>query len=624
LTSSLDDDARGKETHRVCVGFLEALTRCAASLVASKYASACLAWETEIAENAKKGAKAPQRSKPGFFGSGFSESHTGSVGDTARAFESLDASRHRIDVPWLHLADECASFDAEMRRLIETYHPRGADWSAAYVHKAAFSCLARLASIDRRTSERWFRAELEDAKRDVDACARAPNDRGWVPEAIGATGLEDGESDWASGTASVSGFQSPRLESAPASLPAADAACDAIRRATARALAIPGDARIPRDEIEDLAGRRFSGTQTVRDAGVSPRARDAFDAAVAIALADHFLEACARKADAHDAFGALAENGRDAVRGMIRIGRCAASATRVSKTLRAIAESPASVLGFGPERFASVLGRFEKYADAWTETLVDASFGAFVHAMAGYEAGGHVLTFSHGAEDDRDGAFEPGSDFDCKVGPEPEPEPEDAPRTVSMPVPVSGALRDPLDVLRERLFGLRAALSCAERESVDAVARGVAASRRFGRLISRRFLTETASRSGAAFSRAGGNRFLSDVESVVECFSGYVRRPEASCFREAKEAAILLTLDRVSADRLRAACRSSVQKARARDSAFGDLSVSEPERVEAAAAREASEAVRASLGIYALDDAAALEVLSRRIDMGASVPGRRR
>ena len=572
---SLDAFGEGRETtsareaRAAAAQFAETAAAAAAAVAAERYLPACAAAE----ETARARARALA-----------SEKKAGRRANVANA-EQCEAAL--FDLPWLHLADECASFDAAVAAT--TRETR----DARVALPASSSALARLASTDRGWCERWFRAELGDAARALASTCDAPGDAGWVPVGL-ELGLGDEEGEPAGPNPNAeSSASGDGVFDVPVALPAADAACDALRRATARALALPADARVARDGIGDLVGRfRGETAPTVSDGGETSTqtvaARGAFLASVAYPLADAFARRVDARADADDAFGSLAVG--DGVAGMVKVGRCVSAATRVSAFLRARAESAEVLAGFlGADAFADQIAALDACADRWTDALVDAAFGAYAVRCAPYEHGAHLLTFGDDASGDGKGG--------------------------------SALFGAPAETLRDRLFGLRRALLLSTRgggSGDDGRARCDAATRTVGRLAARRFLREVVLAT-RAFSVAGAERARADVDALLGVFAETARRP-AACLAEAIEAATLLNLDVVDASRVATACGTAeaAAAAAAADDAAEEGPAAERARAERAAAAEAREAV----GVYALDDAVAFAVLSKRVDLGAERGGR--
>ena len=604
------------EARRASVRFAETVAAAAAAAAAAEYLPACAAAEAAASSSARGGVfSVSMRLK--------TKNNGGANDDSASRDEAA-----RLDVAWLHLADECASFDAAVAATIRETNDVGVPGRDAYVRlPAPSSALARLASTDRAWCERWFEAELGDAARALAATCDAPGDAGWVPAGLG-TGLgdEEGESDGESESSATE--SSAFFRDGPdvlVALPAADAACDALRRLTARALALPADARVARDGLGDLVGRFAGEAHSASASGSAASARDAFLASTAFPLADAFARRCDARADADDAFGALAVG--DGVAGMARVGHCVSAATRASTFLRAFSESAEVLAGFGADAFADQIAALERCADRWTDALVDAAFGAYANACAPYERGAHLLAFAEEASE-----LEASSDVGGGGG------------VGAFTAAGSALFGSPAETLRVRLRGLRRALLLgrgAERARCDAATRTV------GRLAARRFLRDVVLAT-KAFSRAGAARARADVDAMLGVFAEGAQksRPPRACLAEATEAATLLTLNVREASRVATACGAAEAAAAAADEAARearepgarsdaamtktktktpssrDAGEEGPAAARARAARAAAAEAREAVGVYALDDAVAFAVLSRRVDLGAERCGR--
>ena len=176
-------------------------------------------------------------------------------------------------------------------------------------------------------------------------------------------------------------------------------------------------------------------------------------------------------------------------------------------------------------------------------------------------------------------------------------------RSASSP---SSALASPLETLRERLSGLRAALALADASG----ARGRRAIRRLANRVADRTVREVA--LCAAFSR--GERFARDVDAIVGAFGAYLRKPRVA-LASAVEAAALLEMDAE-----RAAAFTTALGGRAKLEAEKEKKAdAEAETAEALAeAGAAVDAWREKLGVRNVGDELAFAILARRTDMGAS------
>ena len=290
-------------------------------------------------------------------------------------------------------------------------------------------------------------------------------------------------------------------------------------------------------------------------------------------VADHFARRARRRVSADDAFGALA-NGDDGRAGALVVGACVAGVLRVAAQMSETQEEP-ETLDVAPDFFADRVAAAETLADEWTETLVDAAEDAYAEAAAEYEGGVHLLDFSEPSSSDARG-------------------------------PSSDALASPLETLRERLAGIRAATVLADASG----ARSRRAIRRLANRIADRTVREVA--LCAAFSRAGGERFARDVDAVVGAFGAYLRAPRVGLAR-AVEAAALLALDAE-----RAAAFTTALGRRAKLAAEAETKANAGAETAFAEASTAVDAWREKLGVRNLGDELAFTILSRRTDMGAS------
>ena len=607
-----DPRTRDVESRRFAVGFAARLAVAAATVASDHHAASLEASESTTGAGARRAAS---RSRP---------------------------SPANADVPWLHLADECEAFDRDVdaltRELAESEASGSASGSAvlpartiralASVDAVERSALARLATTSAPRRERWIAAELADCVRAVDAACDDPNGSGWTPMGVGVVGVgyEEGDPDPALAHTADADAIEPILvgtDDGTVRVPAAEATCDAFRRAAARAAAMPPGARVARDGLVDLVarlgggglglgglgsgygtGRRVGdGSESDSPESSSLDARAAYLSEVAGGVADHFVRRARRRVAADDAFGALA-SGDDGRAGALVAGACVAAVLRVAAQMAETQEEP-ETLDVAPDFFADRVAAAETLADEWTETLVDAAEGAYAEAAAKYEGGVHLLTFAR--EETR---TETGIDAGEDGSRTSEGEDEDASRSrsASSPSSPSSALASPLETLRERLSGLRAALALADASG----ARGRRAIRRLANRVADRTVREVA--LCAAFSRAGGERFARDVDAIVGAFGAYLRKPRVALAR-AVEAAALLAIDAE-----RAAAFTTALGRRAKLEAEAEKKA-EAEKETAEALAEAGAAVdawREKLGIRNVGDELAFTILARRTDMGAS------
>ena len=529
-----------------------------------------------------------------------SDHHAASIEASESNRAANRTARHsaRDDVPWLHLADECEAFDSETNALARKLaaSEKGSDFrgdrstirALASVDAVERSALARLASTSASIRARWFAAELADAIRVVDDACDDPSNSGWFPAGVGVVGVgyEEGDPDPALVGDLVSADFSPGVnpgdsEDGAVRIPAAEATRDAFRRAVARAAAIgPGGSLGILEGSESgrsIAFRLSSSASSALDASSldasSLDARAAYLSEVAGGVADHFARRARRRVSADDAFGALA-NGDDGRAGALVVGACVAGVLRVAAQMSETQEEP-ETLDVAPDFFADRVAAAETLADEWTETLVDAAEDAYAEAAAEYEGGVHLLDFSEPSSSDARG-------------------------------PSSDALASPLETLRERLAGIRAATVLADASG----ARSRRAIRRLANRIADRTVREVA--LCAAFSRAGGERFARDVDAVVGAFGAYLRAPRVGLAR-AVEAAALLALDAE-----RAAAFTTALGRRAKLAAEAETKASAGAETAFAEASTAVDAWREKLGVRNLGDELAFTILSRRTDMGAS------
>ena len=607
-----DPRTRDVESRRFAVGFAARLAVAAATVASDHHAASLEASESATGAGARRAAS---RSRP---------------------------SPANADVPWLHLADECEAFDRDVdaltRELAESEASGSASGSAvlpartiralASVDAVERSALARLATTSAPRRERWTAAELADCVRAVDAACDDPNGSGWTPMGVGVVGVgyEEGDPDPALAHTADADAIEPILvgtDDGTVRVPAAEATCDAFRRAAARAAAMPPGARVARDGLVDLVarlgggglglgglgsgygtGRRVGdGSESDSPESSSLDARAAYLSEVAGGVADHFVRRARRRVAADDAFGALA-SGDDGRAGALVAGACVAAVLRVAAQMAETQEEP-ETLDVAPDFFADRVAAAETLADEWTETLVDAAEGAYAEAAAKYEGGVHLLTFAR--EETR---TETGIDAGEDGSRTSEGEDEDASRSrsASSPSSPSSALASPLETLRERLSGLRAALALADASG----ARGRRAIRRLANRVADRTVREVA--LCAAFSRAGGERFARDVDAIVGAFGAYLRKPRVALAR-AVEAAALLAIDAE-----RAAAFTTALGRRAKLEAEAEKKAeAETETAEALAeAGAAVDAWREKLGVRNVGDELAFTILARRTDMGAS------
>ena len=627
------------EARNASVAFAERVAASAAALVASRYLPACVSAEEDIRADTEKKAKKANGRGGGASALFSSVSHlefgkgrrrTDGASNDEKA-ERREAER-LLDVPWLHLADECASFDDATRKTI-----RETCGHASYVDiPASSSALAQMASTDRVWCERWFKAELGDAARALAETCDKPGDAGWVPVGVGGIAApgswEECDSEFRVHFRSSADVSTLRRDSVPVALPAADAACDALRRATARALAIPKDARVARDGLGDLVSRFYgvpernvSENENVTAENAKENAdsyvvsaREAFLKSVAFPLAEAFALRCSDRADLDDAFGSLAVG--DGTQGMAKMGRCVFAATRVALFLKETAESPEVFAGFGEEEnvFFEQISTLERVADRLTDTLVDAAFGAYAAKCAHYEHGAHLLTFG-----DDGGETIVAAERDSDPSPKDEKLSEGKTNAFFSggSVSRSALFGLPLETLERRLNGLRRALD-VPGEDLSAGQRTNAAIRTVAKLAARRLLQNVVLAT-RFFSPLGAKRFANDVSALLAVFSAtrFARRPGAFLV-ESTEASALLNLDVREAARVATACGAAEAAAAAakeneREANDADEKGKGEAVQAAAAARAAAAAAREAVGVFALDDAVAFAVLSRRADLGA-------
>jgi hypothetical protein len=513
-------------------GLVLGVARAASTLVGAKYVPACAAIDSEKDSKSKK------------------KSVFANVTSYAKGDKFVQHVTPELNhTHWLHLADSCALFDLEIKKVLESVteglgNAGDSDsWEIEIPHHA--SALARLASTSLVSCERWFAAERGDAQRGVDLVCGSGTTSGdaWTPCGIGAIGLgyEEGDVDPIMEKFTFGGEkENAQNNDAPVSLPAADAVCDAVRAAVERALSLPYDTRVPSDGLGDLVGV-FHGRDTPgRDSQSSENpngqnsnasARLAFLESVAAPLVDTFLVTVKTRANSHDVFGSLATG--TGVGGMTKMGHCVSHALRVAAFLADFSESRDALSGFaGANVFQAQIESLTQSANGWTDVLVDACFGAFVFTMVGYESTASLRSFGDG----------PGYGFEptdvvrtTETLETPLGTPSVPTQTSSVPgtetpgqqspppgsVPGSSSFVTPVDHLYARLAGLRGAL--LNVDDVGDKTRVVPAVRTLGRLIARRFVTHVVMRT-SVFSQAGAKRLGADVASLVGAFCAYAVR----------------------------------------------------------------------------------------------------
>ena len=207
---------------------------------------------------------------------------------------------------------------------------------------------------------------------------------------------------------------------------------------------------------------------------------------------------------------------------------------------------------------------------------MDAAEDAYAEAAAEYEGGVHLLDFSEPSSSDARG-------------------------------PSSDALASPLETLRERLAGIRAATVLADASG----ARGVAArfdDWRIASPIERFAKWRCAPRFRARAARDSRATWTPSSARSARTFA----RPRVGLAR-AVEAAALLALDAE-----RAAAFTTALGRRAKLAAEAETKANAGAETAFAEASTAVDAWREKLGVRNLGDELAFTILSRRTDMGAS------
>ena len=519
------------EARRASVRFAETAAAAAAAAAAAEYLPACAAAEAAASSSARGGV----------FSVSMRLKTNGANDDSASRDEAA-----RLDVAWLHLADECASFDAAV--------------AATDSRDERFGRCARRGSINRqsivagvlRRSPRGMqlvRADGVHRPRVVRAVARSrargrrararrrlrrAGGRRLGPRPTRARARQRGGR-----CGRVGGGGRRPARGRPRRAPRGGRR---VRRAAprhrARARAPRGRARRQgrtrgprrallrrrrrvRPERSERSERSERKRTANRDCGGNLRARGVPRLGGVPARGRVRARKCAERC----AECAGAGNSATATYGQSVAGSRACAATRVASFLRASAESADVLGGFGRETFADQIAALETCADRCTDALVDAAFGAYAASCASYERDAHLASFANREASD------------------------DEARRLSQTRGGGGGsalFGAPAETLAERITGLRRALRHSDALRVNAATRTV------GRLAARRFLRDVVLAT-RAFSKAGAARFGADVDTLLFVFQRFLRRP-AACLAEALEAAALLTLDVREAAKVAAAC----------------------------------------------------------------------
>lgn len=573
-------------SRRILSGMVLAISKAASDLVQKKYLPACERFDLEKTKNKK---------------TIFANVTSYAKGDRVDTLFDKNKGTN-TDVHWLHLADCCCAFDLDTTKALEGCS--GGDGVNAEILPSSSSALAQLASSKSEWCERWFACELGDLRLNVDRVIKGGLNDGnvWVPCGIGALGVgyREGNVDPAMEAAmSGHGNGTRRYDdnnSAPVSLPAADCVCDAVQSAMKRAICIPSDTFVAQDGLGE-----FVGAFSRADVTTKISARLAFVASVAAPVVDTFLQTVASYANSAPVFGSLAIG--NGVRGMTKMGHCVNNALRVANRLNELSETHL-VNFFGNDVFFSEIESCNQLANRWTDVLVDTVFGAFLHALVHYEGREHLRSFGVQGKGDED-TNETSSPY--------------VPSDLGS-VPASAHLSNPLNVLRQRLAGLRAALCSVDDTTDDS--RVTSATRTLCKLVGRRIVTHVVM-NAHSFSTSGARRLKTDVDSLLGVFHGHLRKPSTS-FVEAVEASVLLNLPIEDASRVATAC-GGAERARARVSEHtegggalrydigNDASLGENNDLDALVTSAA--AIKNELGVFNLDDTVTFAILSKRADL---------
>ena len=560
------------------------------------------------------------------------ETEEGYVGARAYDRENSRAS----DARWLHLADECERFDAEVARLVArlSSNPKVGrsipGSSAADVLPAGCSALAALASSGRDRAVRWMRAELTDCLREVDVAASETDS--WSPAGIDAVGVgyEEGTRDpWLATEVSIpvpSGGVGSDSGADFSSPPVAEKAVECFNRAVDRALALPRSCVVPDTSTSDPG---FDPGHPMYEPPVN--ARLAYLANVASEFVGVFCDqTLRRRVGAADAYHSMISTVSQtaAANGALKVGDCVCVARRLAGATRDRGEDAAALSAAGGDDnlFGDVVAKLDEFADEWTRKIAETFADAFERSAAGYLSNAH-LAARFGAGDENDGAGDersaPGDGATRAGGREGAGKAEGAndgandPRGLGAAADASPALSRPLRVLRDGLAVVRAALVAADAvddgggSCVQSAIRIVAAATRDAML--RRCVLS----NKTGFTPTGATRFRRDVDAVRACFAPYLRRAD-NYLGPLTECGVLLNLDSSDARALVAAVDAELRAAAASASVVRGT---EPNpALGKAEAGAALERLREAHGVHRLTASQVARVLSKRSDAGRGGP----
>ena len=583
------------------------------------------------------------------------ETEEGYVGARAYSRENSRAA----DARWLHLADECERFDAEVRKLVvgnlsnpdprvaRSIPTRAADglYLDADSLPAGCSALAALATSGRDRAVRWMRAELADCLREIDVVADSrltgTNDP-WAPAGIGAVGVgyEEGEPDPSLGSGEVS---NPRpsgsgsddlISSTFASPPVAEKAVECFNRAVERAAAIPRSCVVPDTSTSDPAV--WDPDHPMYEPPVN--ARLAYLANVASECIGVFCDqTLRRRVRAGDAYHAMIStvSPTAAAEGAVRVGDCVCVARRLAGATRDRGEDAAALSAAGGDDnlFGDVVAKLDAFADEWTRKIAETFAEAFERSAVSYLSNAH-LAGRFGAEDgdgDGDEKSAPGEGATraggregagkAEAAGEEANDPLDDSRRLGAAADASPALSRPLRVLRDGLAVVRAALVAADavddggKSCVQSATRVVAAA------VRDVILRQVVLGNKAGFTRTGATHFRADVDAVRACFGPFLRRAE-NYLGPLTECGVLLNLDASDARAFVAAVDAELRADFVQSQSSSSSSSSSSRGVErnpalaSGSAGAAVERLREAHGVHRLTASQVARVLSKRSDAG--------
>ncbi len=568
------------------------------------------------------------------------ETEEGYAGARAYARENSRAS----DARWLHLADECERFDAELARLVArlSSNPkvRGRrsipGSSAADSLPAGCSALAALASSGRDRAVRWMRAELTDCLREVDVVASDTDS--WSPAGIDAVGVgyEEGTLDpWLATEASIPipsvgvGSDSEPLRPLRPSPPVAEKAAECFNRAVDRAMALPRSCVVPDSSTSGDGCNGRNGS--MYDPPVN--ARLAYLANVASEFVGVFCdETLRRRVGAADAYHSMIStvSPTAAANGALKVGDCVCVARRLAGATRDRGEDAAALSAAGGDDnlFGDVVAKLDEFADEWTRKIAETFADAFERSAAGYLSNAH-LAARFGAGDENDGAGDeksaPGDGATRAGGREGAGKTEGAndgvndprdPRGLGAAADASPALSRPLRVLRDGLAVVRAALVAADAVDDGGGSCVQSAIRIFAVATRGAMLRRCVLSNKTGFTPTGATRFRRDVDAVRACFAPYLRRAD-NYLGPLTECGVLLNLDSSDARALVAAVNAELRAAAAASGVRGTEPNPALGKAEAGAAVER---LREAHGVHRLTASQVARVLSKRSDAGRGGP----